>query len=457
MGIYMKFRKLLLASVVVTLFVTCDRTGDSYIVGDVFTDTRAVLGYVDSFSLQLSTIRLDSFVTSGYSDIFIGHFKDEVVGNVTTETYIPINIASHTTIEEEDIYDSIVICFKPKGNWLGDTVQPKEIKIYEVLEEIKPREIAEQQMMFNHQSLKYSDKELATVRIEPNPKVGLVSWARMSDSLGQKWFDMVKNADDAMFDNIYFEQFFYGICIVPQTTDYTWGLDFYSNNENALYSTEWLIEDAMEFEIRLHYRKSGDDEDDSFMTFIAKPNSFQFTHFVNDRSGTAFENLEIDGGRVYSQESNNMSYIQTGSGMALRIDFPTLASIQSASEYMSVVDARLVIRPHDYSYDDAYRLPTMLYLALTDESNDLFGNLSDITGNMVASPVYTDVSTGDPFYDFSVLPFVKNYLKNTIDNSMSIVVLPSNAENSTDFRRLVVDDNTKFGENIQLQIYYTTY
>lgn len=452
----MKLCKFLLTGAILALFVTCDRTGDSFLVGDVFTDNRAVLGYIDSFSLQLSTIRVDSFVTSGNSDIFIGHFKDENAGNVTTETYIPINIASYTVIEEDDIYDSIVICFKPKGNWVGDTLQYKEIKIYEVLEEIKPREDAEQQYMFNHQSLKYSDTELATVKIEPNPKVGLVSWARMSDSLGQKWFDMVKNADDAMFDNIYFEQFFYGICIVPQTTDFTWGLDFYSNNENALYSTEKLIEDAMEFEIRLHYRKSGDDEDDSFMTFIAKPNSFQFTHFVNDRSGTAFENLEIDGGRVYSTESKNMSYIQTGSGMALRIDFPTLTSLQSASEYMSVVDARLVIRPHDCSYDDTYRLPTMLYLALTDESNDLFGNLSDITGNVVTSPVYND-ATGAPFYDFSVLPFVRNYLNNAIDNSMSIVVLPSNVENSTDFRRLVVDDNTKFGENVQLQIYYTTY
>lgn len=126
---YMKLCKFLLTGAILALFVTCDRTGDSFLVGDVFTDNRAVLGYIDSFSLQLSTIRVDSFVTSGNSDIFIGHFKDENAGNVTTETYIPINIASYTVIEEDDIYDSIVICFKPKGNWLGDTLQTKEIKI----------------------------------------------------------------------------------------------------------------------------------------------------------------------------------------------------------------------------------------------------------------------------------------------------------------------------------------
>lgn len=454
----MKLRKFLLVGAVLALFVTCDRTGDSYIVGDVFTDTRATLGYIDSFSLQLSTIRLDSFPTSGTSnDIFIGHFQDENVGNVTTETYIPINIAARTIIEEEDIYDSIVICFKPRGYWVGDTLKPKEIKIYEVLQEIRPDYDAEQQLMFNHQSLKHSDVELATVKIEPNPNVGLVSWARMSDSLGRKWFEMVKNGDDAMFDNIYFEQFFYGICIVPQTTDFTWGLNFVGYDANAIYSSERQIIDAMEFEIRLHYRKSGDDEDDSYMTFLMKPNSYQYTHFVNDRSGTPFENLEIDGGKVKSTESNNLSYIQTGSGLALRIEMPTLASLQSASEYMTVVDAHLIIKPHEYSYDETYRLPTSLYLILTDESNDLFGNLSDITGNVVSSNIYYDQEKHEPFYEFSLLPFVRNYLSSTIDNSMSILVIPSSIENSTDFRRLVVDDNNKYGENVQLQVYYTTY
>ena len=48
----------------------------------------------------------------------------------------------------------------PSGGWVGDTLLPKEIKIYEVKEEIKPHYLAEQQNMFNHQKLKRSDNEL---------------------------------------------------------------------------------------------------------------------------------------------------------------------------------------------------------------------------------------------------------------------------------------------------------
>ncbi|GEM_PF-2125944 len=455
----MKFRILLLVSTIAAMFYTCDSDGDSYVVGDVFTDNKAVLGYVDSFSLNLSTIKLDSVITSGTTNIFMGYYKDENVGNVLAETYMPIRFSTKTNIPEDAIYDSIVICFKPGGGWVGDTLKPKEIKIYEVLEEIKPHYRAEQQQMFNHQKLKRSDTELATVTIDPYPARGLVSWARMSDSLGQIWFDMIVNGDDAMDKDEYFEQYFNGICIVPQTTDCTWGLNFVTTSLDIPESK--VIDDATQFEIRLYYRKSGDDEDGSYMTFVAKEtNPYRYVYFENDRSGTPFDTLQIDGGRVSSKQTNNVSYIQTGSGLALRIDFPTLSVLNSASEYMSVIDARLIIKPKDFSYDETYQLPSALFLAVTDESNDLLSNLTDLSGSIVQSPLYYTSDDKQPYYMFSAIKFVRSFIKQKNDNSkssMALIVLPSDTESASSFKRLVVDDNTQYAENVQLQIYYVTY
>ena len=455
----MKIRIFLLIGVIAAFFCTCDPDGDSRVVGDVFTDNKTVLGYVDSFSLQLSTIRLDSFVTSNNTDIFMGYYKDDKVGNVLAETYMPIRFSYKTNIPEDAEYDSIVICFKPNGYWVGDTLQPKEIKIYEVQEEIKPHYRAERQQMFNHQKLKRSDTELATVSIVPHPYRSLVSWARMSDSLGRKWFDMIVNGDDAMDKDEYFEQYFNGICIVPQTTDCTWGLGFVTSSFSTPESK--AIDDAQQFEIRLYYRKPGDDEEGSYMTFVAKEsNPYRYTYFENDRSGTPFDTLQIDGGRVSSKQSGNMSFIQTGSGLALRVDFPTLSILNSASEYMSVVDARLIIKPKEFSYDETYQLPSALYLAITDDSNDLLSNLAELSGNIVQSPLYYSSDDRQPFYMFSVIRFVRNYIKNKTDireAPMALIVLPSDTENSSSFKRLVVDDNTQYAENVQLQIYYVTY
>ena len=453
----MKIRILLLIGVVAAIFCTCDPDGDSRVVGDVFTDNRTVLGYVDSFSLKLSTVRLDSFITSGNTDIIMGYCKDEKVGNVSAETYIPIVFSSKTNIPDDAEYDSIIICFKPKGGWIGDTLKPKEVKIYEVLEEIRPRYYSDQQQMFNHIKLERSENELATVTIDPFPKRGLVSWAHINDSLGRKWFEMVRDGDDAMDKTEYFLEYFKGICIVPQTTDCTWGLDFVTSSTEVPESK--MVDDVLQFEIRLCYHKPGDDELGSYMTFVPKANSNQYVYFDNDRSGTPFDTLQIDGGKVYSTESDNVSYIQTGSGMVLRIEFPTLASLNSASEYMSVVDARLIIKPKEYTFDEATPLPSRLFLALTDDSNDLQSNLVDLAGNVVSSQIYY-TTNGEPYYMFPVIWFVRKFISMQTDNNenpMAIIALPSDNENSSLFKRLIVDDNTQYAEYVQLQIYYVAY
>lgn len=457
----MKFRKLLLASIVAALFAACDSTGDSYVVGDVFSDNLAVLGYVDTFSLQLSTIRIDSFVTSGHSDFFFGYYKDEQIGNVLTETYIPLVMSKKVNISEYAKYDSLVICFKPKGGWIGDTISEKELKVYEVLEEIKPDVFANVYSMFNNQRLKRSDNCIATIKINPNPKNGLVSYGKMSDSLGMEWFEKLRLNDDVMDNNVDFQRYFRGICVVPQTTEFTWGLDFIGSPSGAIYNTNTYsiyAEYAPNFEIRLYYRQPDDLEDDSYISFVLDEERFAYNHYVNDRSGTAFEQLPIDGGKIRSSESNNMSYIQTGSGLALKIDFPSLFALRTFSEYVNVVDARLVIKPQDKSFDELYQLPSCLYVAVTDESNELYGNLTDIRGNVIYSPIYyEDDRRETPFYSFSVLSFIRSRIKSPTEDFSSLVILPSDAENSMTFRRLVVDDNTTFGENVQLQVYYVTY
>lgn len=458
----MKFRNLLLTGAVASLFLMCDPSGDSYIVGDVFTDNQAVLGYVDSFSLKLSTIRLDSFPTSGHKDFFFGCYHDSAVGNVRTESYIPIVHLDKQNIPEDAIYDSLVICFKPKGGWVGDTLQPKTLNVYEVLDVIEPDYHAEQQKMFNHHKLRRSSSPLATINVRPHPHTKLVSWARMSDSLGRIWFEKLRTNDDVMDNTEDFLNYFKGICVVPDMTDFTWGLDFVSSASKGAASR--LIEDAEQFEIRLHYRTPDDDEDDSYLSFVRSYTSgsshgdFFYNYLYNDRTGTPFENLQIDGDRVYSSQTNNVSYIQTGSGLAIRIDFPTLSELNVVSDYMRVVDARLIIKPKENSFNDEYQLPSKLYLAVTDESNDLFSTLTDLTGNPVASDLYyLDDEHEQPFYSFAMLNFVRNRVLMPSEDFSALIVLPSDAEYATSFKRLVVDDNKNFGENIQLQVYYVTY
>ena len=61
---------------------------------------------------------------------------------------------------------------------------------------------------------------------------------------------------------------------------------------------------------------------------------------------------------------------------------------------------------------------------------------------------------------FSVIWFVRKFISIQTDNTenpMALIVMPSDNENSSLFKRLIVDDNTQFAEYVQLQIYYVTY
>ena len=454
----MKFRNFLIASILVYAFAACDNDGDSLDIGDVFSDNQAVMGYVDTFSLKLSTIKVDSFATSGYQSLFLGYYKDEFAGNVLTELYAPIVNSSRITIPENSIYDSLVIVFKPNGVWVGDTVTPKVVNVYRVLQDIEPEYDAEQQKMFNHHRLDRDTTPLATVTLRPNPMRSLVSTARMSDELGQEWFRMILESDDVMSNTEYFLDYFKGLAFLPQTTDFTWGMGFV---RTGMLPTSNQIEDATQLEIRLYYRKPTDEEDDSYLTFVLATdgeNSYKYTYLNNDRTGTPFESLKKYDDKVYSSASGSVSCIQTGSGLALRIDFPTLNNLHAVAEYMNIIDARLIIKPKENSFnEDDYQLPSILYAGLTDESNKLISLLSDINGNPVASQVVYSGIDNSPFYTFSLVGFVRSRIMSPSDDYNSILIMPSEEECATTFRRLVVDDYTNYGENVQLQVYYLTY
>ena len=102
-------------------------------------------------------------------------------------------------------------------------------------------------------------------------------------------------------------------------------------------------------------------------------------------------------------------------------------------------------------------LPSTLLLAISDDSNDLLSNLTDMTGNIVSSPIYYSPEDGQPYYSFSLLRFVRNRMLTISDTELALIVLPPDDENSTSFKRLVVDDNSTYAENVQLMVYYITY
>ena len=91
---------------------------------------------------------------------------------------------------------------------------------------------------------------------------------------------------------------------------------------------------------------------------------------------------------------------------------------------------------------------------MTDESNDLLANLTDMSGQIVQSPIYYTSDDKQPYYLFSAIRFVRSFIKQKADNSessMALIVLPADLESASSFKRLVVDDYTQYAEHEILQ------
>jgi hypothetical protein len=435
----------------------------------VFNDANGRIGYVDTFSVDISTIMLDSMQTSDMTAIFTGAVNDNLMGKMTAVSYIPFTFIGSSVPEliQNDnfkiVYDSLMIYFRPTGDYLGDTTTRKTVNIYRVNQIIEPKDKTVSDQLYNHDSFTYDSVPLATLSFLPRPASKRLLKAHLPDSLGQLWLNSIieytTERDDSSIvaspDN--FLEYFKGIALVPQSPlDETWSITFkgQNTNDNTAGDEE---EDVTFFEVRLYYHRS-DQSDNSHVTFQIPTDSYLFTSFPVDRSNTVLANMKGGEFVMPSALTNHTAFIQSGAGLVTKITVPGLKDITTINRNITVLDARLIMRPKARSYNDNNPLPKTLYVNLTDFNNRGISELTDLQGNTVQGTLtYGKPDNEDPYYSFPVMQYVSYKLSETEELPYSMLVTLSKIDNSTSFKRLLFEDQQLNQTNVQIQLYYFTY
>ena len=71
----------------------------------------------------------------------------------------------------------------------------------------------------------------------------------------------------------------------------------------------------------------------------------QFNNITLDRTGTQIQDLPVSSSMLSSSQTGNKAFIQSGTGIACRIDFPNIKQLKYISEKGAIVDAELIIKP----------------------------------------------------------------------------------------------------------------
>ena len=107
-----RFLGLLLS--IVLLLVSCStdnfNTSD-FLAGEAFTDSNLRVVLVDTLTVETSTMKFDSIVSSESTRILVGKYTDPVFGTVKTSSYMGM-LPSSFSIDSEAEYDSIALYLK---------------------------------------------------------------------------------------------------------------------------------------------------------------------------------------------------------------------------------------------------------------------------------------------------------------------------------------------------------
>lgn len=429
-----------------SLFTACqtDNVEGEFVVGsDYLTINNKVL-LIDTLTVNISTINFDSLVTSNKSRILIGNYTDPILGIVKSESYLKLTPDSYYIGSSESdtqtvtyVFDSIAMILKYDRYYYGDTTKSQTINIHQLTQKVKPN--TDDTNFYNISSLTYDSKSIGTKTFQPKP-IGKDSINIQIDAtFGKNLFN--KLYKNEITDANEFDDLFKGVVIKPSTTN--------SSNMIGFNSSSVL---------RLYYKKTNSDSENSLIKdFTLSDLTKQFNNITLDRTGTIIQNLHDSKSKLPSELTNNNAFIQSGTGLACRIDFPFINQLKYISEKGIIVDAELIIKPNKTSITSLFPLKDTLEVYESDNLNRISRVLTNSDGSQKLALLNT---TPDEFnenigYKVNIGSFLNQEMLKTNGAKSTLVLAFPNI--SKGVNRIVLGNQKNAENKLKLKIYYISY
>jgi hypothetical protein len=420
-------------------------TGEFTVGSDYLALSNKVI-LIDTVTVNMSTINFDSLATSNRGRILIGNYDDPVFGKVKSDSYFQLsantyalNSVGSDTESTNYVFDSISMILKYDRYYYGDTTKVQTFNIHRLTQKVKPN--TNDSNFYNNSTLTYSSESLGTISYKPRPKDKDSINIKMSKEFGEALFQKIKKREVTDFDS--FTEYLKGLVLVPEN----------SNSSNIIGFS------VSTSKVRLYYSKYQSDNEAAslIVDFSILDATKQFNSISLDKTGTIIQNLPASTGRLSSLQTNNQGFIQSGTGVACRIDFPNIKQFKNISTNGAIVDAELILKPVNNSYSEKYPLADSLTVYVGDNLNRISGTLVNSAGTSVYGKLSqkSDEFNENVGYSISVGSFLqKEMLKQSDSRSALILTLPGIAQS---VNRLVLGDQKHLNNKIQLKIYYISY
>jgi hypothetical protein len=401
--------------------------------------------FSDTFSVVTSTVQMDTFLTNNTGTVLLGNYNDDRLGKVSASSYFAISPSGNFQPDYRSYFDSAVLVMNYNHSFTGDTTKLLKFNAYQLTEpmvvRLQPAGSIKLSVFnlgtgfFSSSSFDHSPTPLFSGSTKIFPHTDSVSF-RIPDKLGANWFRLAQ-LDSAHIFSIssnFVNSFFYGLYLEPDPSTPSAVVGF----------------DAKKLKIRIYYKKSqGDLLKRTFQDFTITSQTYQFNHIETDRSGTALSGIQPGKG-ISSLVTGNVSYLQAGTGLVTRLDFPSVKSFFANQPSYIINGASLIVQPEQGTYPKNFLPPSQIQLYTTDQSNI---PISSITGGTAGISYDFEFGTNTQ-YSFSLFQYIFGQVKSGT-NYISPVLLAASGSQGSNVKRLYLGDRFHQNTKIKLQILYS--
>ncbi|SDL01657.1 protein of unknown function [Catalinimonas alkaloidigena] len=375
----MKQFSLLLLSGVLLWASACQEADTLAVDEDEFAQDWYEIFHTDSISFYTSTVMLDSQPTDQSGRLLAGQYLDEQIGASKVWSYFQLTASTSelsNLTEGTWYFDSLTFSLMATYAW-GDTVQPQSLGIYTLSEAISEE---------THYTPDSAALGTQIGEVYGRPKLGNLRSMRLDDAFGQALFAAIVQKE--VTDNEEFTDYLPGLALVP--TDANRAIIGFADTSAVM---------------QLHCHRSWQERETAQLSFSLSSDGTYYYRLAANRDGSFLEGLQ-PGDSVSSAQTGNTTFLQAAGGLALRVDFPTLHTLQDDG---GVVVQKAVLRLPVVAPTSSVPSATLAcYLA--SATNKIRGTVTTDSGVLQAY-LRQEENSGRYYYELSLTGYLDEVLK----------------------------------------------
>lgn len=407
-------------------------------VGQDFVNSNVRLLVIDTFTVKLSTFKFDSINTSSSNRLLVGQYFDDYVGKVSSSAYFELSPRTYSLPDDAEL-DSVALILGYDRYFYNDTTLVSQIQIHLLSEEVEP----DDDTFYNTSTLKLDSVPLVVRNYRPEPFDEDSLHISIPIDFGQQIFDGIQEND--INDIHELRKLFNGFTLQPGSNDNSSIIGFSRGQENTYLRLFYSVPEVFE-------------DDENFLDLVILPTStlpIAFNRIVGDVSGNVLETLTDQEVDLPSTSSQDLSFIQSGIGYAIKIEFPSIKKIFDVEGTGTVLSANLELKPPSDSYDDLMPLRDSLDVNVLDGNNIIVEQIRNAEGFILGRIMGEREEFSDVIYRIPVGVYIDRKLSEEREVEDALVVFTKDY-NST-VNRIVLQGEENEDLEAKLILTYAIY